>query len=80
MSYPDISAVILDASFDDLVPLALKVMPDSWREYSSLAGPSRQGGSTGLFGLGAVTVWVEIGHPVAEKQGFPAQWTVGPLG
>ncbi|XP_045148684.1 phosphatidylserine lipase ABHD16A isoform X2 [Echinops telfairi] len=31
MSYPDISAVILDASFDDLVPLALKVMPDSWR-------------------------------------------------
>lgn len=34
MSYPDISAVILDASFDDLVPLALKVMPDSWSEYS----------------------------------------------
>lgn len=33
MSYPDISAVILDASFDDLVPLALKVMPDSWSEY-----------------------------------------------
>nr|KAF6461300.1 abhydrolase domain containing 16A, phospholipase [Molossus molossus] len=31
MSYPDISAVILDASFDDLVPLALKVMPESWR-------------------------------------------------
>uniref|UniRef100_G1TMM5 Phosphatidylserine lipase ABHD16A n=1 Tax=Oryctolagus cuniculus TaxID=9986 RepID=G1TMM5_RABIT len=31
MSYPDISAVVLDASFDDLVPLALKVMPDSWR-------------------------------------------------
>ncbi|XP_054935810.1 phosphatidylserine lipase ABHD16A isoform X2 [Physeter macrocephalus] len=31
MSYPDLSAVILDASFDDLVPLALKVMPDSWR-------------------------------------------------
>uniref|UniRef100_A0A8C5URK2 Phosphatidylserine lipase ABHD16A n=1 Tax=Microcebus murinus TaxID=30608 RepID=A0A8C5URK2_MICMU len=31
MSYPDVSAVILDASFDDLVPLALKVMPDSWR-------------------------------------------------
>ncbi|XP_036212240.1 phosphatidylserine lipase ABHD16A isoform X2 [Myotis myotis] len=31
MSYPDISAVILDASFDDLVPLALKVMPDSCR-------------------------------------------------
>ncbi|ETE58136.1 Abhydrolase domain-containing protein 16A, partial [Ophiophagus hannah] len=24
-------AVILDASFDDLVPLALKVMPESWR-------------------------------------------------
>ncbi|XP_073405085.1 phosphatidylserine lipase ABHD16A isoform X1 [Dendrobates tinctorius] len=31
MSYPDISAVVLDASFDDLVPLALKVMPESWR-------------------------------------------------
>ncbi|XP_020829974.1 phosphatidylserine lipase ABHD16A [Phascolarctos cinereus] len=31
MSYPEISAVVLDASFDDLVPLALKVMPDSWR-------------------------------------------------
>lgn len=41
MSYPDISAVILDASFDDLVPLALKVMPDSWRECSSHAGPSQ---------------------------------------
>ena len=37
MSYPDISAVILDASFDDLVPLALKVMPDSWSECSSQA-------------------------------------------
>ncbi|XP_004847033.1 protein ABHD16A isoform X1 [Heterocephalus glaber] len=31
MCYPDISAVVLDASFDDLVPLALKVMPDSWK-------------------------------------------------
>ncbi|XP_026541220.1 protein ABHD16A isoform X1 [Notechis scutatus] len=31
MSYSDVSAVILDASFDDLVPLALKVMPESWR-------------------------------------------------
>ncbi|XP_003228205.2 phosphatidylserine lipase ABHD16A isoform X1 [Anolis carolinensis] len=31
MSYPDIRALILDASFDDLVPLALKVMPESWR-------------------------------------------------
>uniref|UniRef100_A0A8D2LCS3 Phosphatidylserine lipase ABHD16A n=1 Tax=Varanus komodoensis TaxID=61221 RepID=A0A8D2LCS3_VARKO len=31
MSYPDISGLILDASFDDLVPLALKVMPESWR-------------------------------------------------
>ncbi|CAI5768031.1 Alpha/beta hydrolase domain-containing protein 16A [Podarcis lilfordi] len=31
MSYPDVSALILDASFDDLVPLALKVMPESWR-------------------------------------------------
>ncbi|XP_029440249.1 phosphatidylserine lipase ABHD16A isoform X1 [Rhinatrema bivittatum] len=31
MSYPEISALVLDASFDDLVPLALKVMPESWR-------------------------------------------------
>ena len=44
MSYPDISAVILDASFDDLVPLALKVMPDSWSEYSPQASPYREGG------------------------------------
>lgn len=43
MSYPDISAVILDASFDDLVPLALKVMPDSWSECSSQACLSREG-------------------------------------
>ncbi|KAG8448649.1 hypothetical protein GDO86_015649 [Hymenochirus boettgeri] len=31
MAYPDLSGIILDASFDDLVPLALKVMPESWR-------------------------------------------------
>eukprot|EP00066_Takifugu_rubripes_P009573 XP_003976654.1 PREDICTED: abhydrolase domain-containing protein 16A [Takifugu rubripes] len=31
MSYPEIKSVVLDASFDDLLPLALKVMPDSWR-------------------------------------------------
>ncbi|MBN3299904.1 ABHGA protein, partial [Amia calva] len=31
MSYPDIRALVLDASFDDLLPLALKVMPESWR-------------------------------------------------
>ncbi|XP_077688939.1 phosphatidylserine lipase ABHD16A [Eretmochelys imbricata] len=31
MSYPDISALVLDASFDDLIPLALKVMPESCR-------------------------------------------------
>uniref|UniRef100_A0A4W5PMN4 Abhydrolase domain containing 16A, phospholipase n=1 Tax=Hucho hucho TaxID=62062 RepID=A0A4W5PMN4_9TELE len=30
MSYPEIQALVLDASFDDLLPLALKVMPDSW--------------------------------------------------
>lgn len=32
MSYPEIRSVVLDASFDDLLPLALKVMPDSWSE------------------------------------------------
>ncbi|XP_064407910.1 phosphatidylserine lipase ABHD16A isoform X2 [Latimeria chalumnae] len=31
MTYPETSALVLDASFDDLVPLALKVMPESWR-------------------------------------------------
>nr|XP_033772397.1 phosphatidylserine lipase ABHD16A [Geotrypetes seraphini] len=31
MSYPEIRGLVLDASFDDLVPLALKVMPESWR-------------------------------------------------
>ncbi|KAI4790550.1 hypothetical protein KUCAC02_034558, partial [Chaenocephalus aceratus] len=31
MSYPEIQSVVLDASFDDLLPLALKVMPDSWK-------------------------------------------------
>lgn len=32
MSYPEIKAVVLDASFDDLLPLAFKVMPESWSE------------------------------------------------
>lgn len=64
MSYPDISAVILDASFDDLVPLALKVMPDSWRECSSPRPVlSWEGGSTGLCG------W---------RSGLPARWVAGP--
>lgn len=71
MSYPDISAVILDASFDDLVPLALKVMPDSWSEYSPQACPCREGG----LGLGAVLTgdgslfhgW-GVGLPDVEKQ------------
>ncbi|RVE62829.1 hypothetical protein OJAV_G00161600 [Oryzias javanicus] len=31
MSYPEIQSLVLDASFDDLLPLALKVMPESWR-------------------------------------------------
>uniref|UniRef100_A0A8V5H0Z6 AB hydrolase-1 domain-containing protein n=1 Tax=Melopsittacus undulatus TaxID=13146 RepID=A0A8V5H0Z6_MELUD len=32
MSYPELGALVLDASFDDLVPLALKVLPRSWGE------------------------------------------------
>uniref|UniRef100_A0A8C1WDA3 Protein ABHD16A-like n=1 Tax=Cyprinus carpio TaxID=7962 RepID=A0A8C1WDA3_CYPCA len=36
MSYPEIRALVLDASFDDLLPLALKVMPDSWSKLSPL--------------------------------------------
>uniref|UniRef100_A0A3Q0SBK3 Abhydrolase domain containing 16A, phospholipase n=1 Tax=Amphilophus citrinellus TaxID=61819 RepID=A0A3Q0SBK3_AMPCI len=31
MSYPELQSIVLDASFDDLLPLALKVMPNSWR-------------------------------------------------
>ncbi|XP_027562622.1 protein ABHD16B-like [Neopelma chrysocephalum] len=38
MSYPDLGGLVLDASFDDLVPLALKVLPRSWRE--SLTPPN----------------------------------------
>lgn len=36
MSYPEIQSLVLDASFDDLLPLALKVMPDSWSESQML--------------------------------------------
>lgn len=36
MSYPEVQALVLDASFDDLLPLALKVMPDSWSECLSV--------------------------------------------
>jgi len=36
MSYPEIRALVLDASFDDLLPLALKVMPESWSECCTL--------------------------------------------
>ncbi|XP_028926739.1 protein ABHD16B isoform X3 [Ornithorhynchus anatinus] len=31
MTHPDLGALVLDATFDDLVPLALKVMPSSWK-------------------------------------------------
>lgn len=31
MTYPELGALILDATFDDLVALALKVMPQSWK-------------------------------------------------
>lgn len=36
MSYPEIQSLVLDASFDDLLPLALKVMPDSWSKSKGL--------------------------------------------
>uniref|UniRef100_A0A669F7J0 Abhydrolase domain containing 16A, phospholipase n=1 Tax=Oreochromis niloticus TaxID=8128 RepID=A0A669F7J0_ORENI len=36
MSYPEIQSLVLDASFDDLLPLALKVMPDSWNFFCGL--------------------------------------------
>ncbi|KAM5217927.1 LOW QUALITY PROTEIN: ABHD16B [Hipposideros larvatus] len=31
MTYPELGALVLDATFDDLVPLAVKVMPHSWK-------------------------------------------------
>lgn len=31
MNYPDVKGLVLDATFDDLVPLALARMPPSWR-------------------------------------------------
>ncbi|XP_067410695.1 protein ABHD16B [Emydura macquarii macquarii] len=31
-SYPDLGALVLDATFDDLLPLALKAMPKSWNK------------------------------------------------
>lgn len=33
MQYPQLKAVILDASFDDIVPLAESKMPQSWSEF-----------------------------------------------
>ncbi|CAH1787289.1 unnamed protein product [Owenia fusiformis] len=31
MNYPDVKAVVLDATFDDLTPLAVAKMPESWQ-------------------------------------------------
>lgn len=31
MAYPEVSGVILDATFDDIVPLAISKMPSSWK-------------------------------------------------
>uniref|UniRef100_A0A8C3XIV3 Abhydrolase domain containing 16B n=2 Tax=Chelydra serpentina TaxID=8475 RepID=A0A8C3XIV3_CHESE len=31
-TYPELGALVLDATFDDLLPLALKVMPKSWHK------------------------------------------------
>ncbi|MGH0157688.1 UNVERIFIED_CONTAM: hypothetical protein FKN15_034280 [Acipenser sinensis] len=39
MSYPEVSALVLDASFDDLLPLALKVMPESWTTWAAMSYP-----------------------------------------
>lgn len=36
MSYLEIQGLVLDASFDDLLPLAQKVMPDSWSKLLCL--------------------------------------------
>lgn len=79
MSYPDISAVILDASFDDLVPLALKVMPDSWRECSSQAGPSQGGWQHSSSDWVLRVMWVGIGHPTAERRASLPSGQWGPL-
>ncbi|XP_013406643.1 protein ABHD16A-like [Lingula anatina] len=36
MNYPDVKAVILDATFDDVMPLAVARMPQSWRGLVSM--------------------------------------------
>ncbi|KAM8793844.1 phosphatidylserine lipase ABHD16A [Eudromia elegans] len=36
MSYPELGGLVLDASFDDLLPLALKVLPRAWRDLVTL--------------------------------------------
>lgn len=36
MFYPELGGLVLDASFDDLLPLALKVLPHSWRDLVTL--------------------------------------------
>lgn len=57
MSYPEIQSLVLDASFDDLLPLALKVMPDSWSESYTLKCNVLQ---TLLFVLQLVVLTVEM--------------------
>nr|XP_028591319.1 protein ABHD16B [Podarcis muralis] len=32
MTYPSLGALVLDATFDDLLPLALNIMPKSWKK------------------------------------------------
>ncbi|KAK0065913.1 phosphatidylserine lipase ABHD16A, partial [Biomphalaria pfeifferi] len=36
-TYPDLKFVVLDATFDDIVPLAIAKMPQSWKNLVSLA-------------------------------------------
>nr|KAG5712462.1 hypothetical protein BaRGS_011436 [Batillaria attramentaria] len=37
MNYPDVKFVILDATFDDIVPLAITKMPQSWKSLVAIS-------------------------------------------
>ncbi|CDQ81052.1 unnamed protein product [Oncorhynchus mykiss] len=71
MSYPEIQALVLDASFDDLLPLALKVMPDSWRplvthtvrQYMNLNSADQLCNS--CSSSVAISIWLTLATPHA---------------
>lgn len=75
MSYPEIRALVLDASFDDLLPLALKVMPESWSEClfsSSLLKSLKSDPNNSLMNV-YFHFCRTLGHPYSEAVHEPEQ-------